>query len=100
MARLRAMQERAADAQAEQDELRAKRYQEEKDRKWREKEMAEAERRAAMNKWVLRTLGAGSSFVAFTIFALVAFIPSMIFKVLLARLQLFAAVYTSAYVDL
>jgi len=43
-------QERAADKQAELDELRARRYQETKDREWRAKEKAAAERHAAMQK--------------------------------------------------
>lgn len=47
-ARLRAMQERAADKQSELDELRARRYQEAKEREWRSKERAYAERAAAM----------------------------------------------------
>ncbi|KAG2428584.1 hypothetical protein HYH02_014286 [Chlamydomonas schloesseri] len=47
-ARLRAMQERAADKQSELDELRARRYQEAKEREWRQKERAYVERQAAM----------------------------------------------------
>ncbi|KAJ9528409.1 hypothetical protein QJQ45_020333, partial [Haematococcus lacustris] len=47
-ARLRAMQERAADKQAELDELRARRYQEAKEREWRAKERSAAERSAAL----------------------------------------------------
>ncbi|KAJ9528200.1 hypothetical protein QJQ45_014161 [Haematococcus lacustris] len=47
-ARLRAMQERAADKQAELDELRARRYQEAKEREWRTKERSAAERSAAL----------------------------------------------------
>lgn len=39
-ARLRAQQERMADKQAELDELRARRYQEAKEKEWREKELA------------------------------------------------------------
>ena len=39
-ARLRAQQEKMADKQAELDELRARRYQEEKEKEWREKELA------------------------------------------------------------
>mmetsp|Transcript_18082 Transcript_18082/g.30965 ORF Transcript_18082/g.30965 Transcript_18082/m.30965 type:complete len:510 (-) Transcript_18082:446-1975(-) len=46
--RLRAMQERAADKAAELDELRARRYQEAKEREWRGKERATAERKTAM----------------------------------------------------
>ncbi|KAG2500981.1 hypothetical protein HYH03_000803 [Edaphochlamys debaryana] len=49
-ARLRAMQERAADKQAELDELRARRYQEAKEREWRQKERAYAERQSAMQQ--------------------------------------------------
>ncbi|PNH08697.1 Coiled-coil domain-containing protein 19, mitochondrial [Tetrabaena socialis] len=48
VARLRAMQERAADKQAELDELRARRYQEAKEREWRTKERAHVERQTAM----------------------------------------------------
>ncbi len=48
-ARLRAMQEKAADKQSELDELRARRYQESKEREWRTKERAQAERQAAMH---------------------------------------------------
>ena len=44
------MQERAADKQSELDELRARRYQESKDREWRNKERAQAERQAAMQR--------------------------------------------------
>ncbi len=47
-ARLRAMQERAADKAAELDELRARRYQEAKEREWRAKERAAVERQASM----------------------------------------------------
>jgi hypothetical protein len=39
--RLRALQERARDVQAEKDELRAKREQERREREWREKERME-----------------------------------------------------------
>ena len=39
-ARLRAQQEKMADKQAELDELRARRYQEEKEKEWRERELA------------------------------------------------------------
>jgi len=49
VARLRAEQEKAADKQAELDELRAMRAQEAYEREWREKEKAEAERRIAIN---------------------------------------------------
>ncbi|KAF5826155.1 tumor suppressor, Mitostatin-domain-containing protein [Dunaliella salina] len=48
--RLRTMQERAADKQAELDELRARRYQETKEREWRAKEKAAAERHATMQR--------------------------------------------------
>eukprot|EP00983_Pelagomonas_calceolata_P098725 1158380-Pelagomonas_calceolata.AAC.8 len=43
-------QERAADKQAELDELRARRYQETKEREWRAKEKAAAERHATMQR--------------------------------------------------
>lgn len=46
-ARLLAQQQRAADKRGEVDELRAKRYQETKDREWRARERAAAEKRAA-----------------------------------------------------
>lgn len=49
-ARLRSMQERANDKQSEMDELRARRYQEAKEREWRAKERATAERQAAMTR--------------------------------------------------
>ncbi|XP_072165777.1 cilia- and flagella-associated protein 45-like [Diadema setosum] len=42
IARLRAMQERAKDYQAEKDALRAKRNQEQREREWRQKEKEEA----------------------------------------------------------
>jgi hypothetical protein len=42
VARLRALQERAHDIQAEKDTLRAKREQERKEREWREKERQES----------------------------------------------------------
>jgi hypothetical protein len=42
VARLRALQERARDLQAEKDALRAKREQERQERAWREKERQEA----------------------------------------------------------
>ena len=44
------MQERAADKQSELDELRARRYQESKEREWRRKERAQAEGEAAMQR--------------------------------------------------
>ena len=47
--KLRAMQEKAADKQAEIDELRAMRAQERYEREWREKERLQAERIAAAN---------------------------------------------------
>ena len=47
--KLRAMQEKAADKQAEIDELRAMRAQERYEREWREKERLAAERIAAAN---------------------------------------------------
>ena len=47
---MREMQERAADKQSELDELRARRYQESKEREWRTKERAQAERQAAMQR--------------------------------------------------
>lgn len=43
---MRSQQERASDRQAEIDALRAKRYQEESDRKQRARELAEAQKRA------------------------------------------------------
>lgn len=49
VARLRAMQEKANDRQAEIDELRAMRAQEAYEREWREKERAEMARIAAIN---------------------------------------------------
>lgn len=45
-ARLRALQERAKDEQAERDALRAKRAQEQTEREWRTKEAAEARKKA------------------------------------------------------
>ncbi|KAI8464416.1 MAG: tumor suppressor, Mitostatin-domain-containing protein [Monoraphidium minutum] len=48
VARLRGLQERLADRQGEVDEMRARRWQEAKDREWRNKERAAAERQAAM----------------------------------------------------
>ncbi|KAL3159958.1 Cilia- and flagella-associated protein 45 [Trebouxia sp. C0009 RCD-2024] len=49
-ASLRAKQERAADRQAEIDELRARRYTEAYEREWRQKEKAAHERVAATNR--------------------------------------------------
>lgn len=49
IARMRALQERAQDRQSQIDELRAQRYQEQKDRQWREQELARA-RDAAMKR--------------------------------------------------
>jgi hypothetical protein len=46
--RLRAMQERAQDRQSAIDELRAKRYQEQKDRQWRMQQMEQAAKRDGM----------------------------------------------------
>jgi hypothetical protein len=48
ISRLRAEQERAQDRQSQIDELRARRYQEQRDRKWREVEAAEARKRSLM----------------------------------------------------
>lgn len=48
VARLRSLQERQADRQSEVDEMRARRWQEAKDREWRNQERAAAERQAAM----------------------------------------------------
>lgn len=50
IARLRAQQERAADRQAELDDLRARRYQEENERLYREREKGEALRRVRLNE--------------------------------------------------
>lgn len=47
-ARLRALQERARDEQAERDALRAKRAQEQTEREWRKKEAEEARKKAEM----------------------------------------------------
>ncbi|XP_042641616.1 cilia- and flagella-associated protein 45-like isoform X2 [Tyto alba] len=49
-ARLRAMQERAQDHQAEQDALRAKRSQEAAEREWRRKEKEAAQKKAEMEQ--------------------------------------------------
>ncbi len=46
MARLRALQERARDEQAERDALRAKRAQEQAEREWRQKEAEEMRMKA------------------------------------------------------
>ncbi|XP_046553089.1 cilia- and flagella-associated protein 45-like isoform X2 [Haliotis rubra] len=48
VARLRALQERARDEQAERDALRAKRAQEQAEREWLKKEAAEAQKKADM----------------------------------------------------
>ncbi|GMH38916.1 hypothetical protein BSKO_06814 [Bryopsis sp. KO-2023] len=48
VARLRAQQEKAADKQAELDELRARRYQEAKEREWRAREVASKDRQEAI----------------------------------------------------
>lgn len=45
VARLRALQEKVMDRQSELDELRARRHQEEEERRWRARERAEAEKR-------------------------------------------------------
>lgn len=50
IARLRAMQERAQDRQAAIDELRAKRYQEAKDRQWRQGQIEQASKRESMKR--------------------------------------------------
>lgn len=50
VARLRAAQERAQDRQSQIDELRARRYQEEKDRQWREQQLAAAEKAARVKQ--------------------------------------------------
>lgn len=50
VARLRAMQEKAQDKQAELDALRAKRAQEDYERQWRRKTREEAEKRQKMNR--------------------------------------------------
>ena len=46
--RLRSLQERAQDHQAERDALRAKRNQEQTEREWRRKEKEEASKKAAV----------------------------------------------------
>jgi hypothetical protein len=48
VARLRALQEKMQDTRSQEDELRARRYQEAKDREWRAKEQAAAARQANM----------------------------------------------------
>jgi hypothetical protein len=48
IARLRAMQEKAQDRQSAIDELRAKRYQETKDRQWRDKQIEIAKKKENM----------------------------------------------------
>lgn len=50
VARLRMMQERAQDRQSALDELRAKRYQEAKDRAWRNSQLEVAKKRETMKK--------------------------------------------------
>lgn len=52
-ARLRALQEKAADRQSQIDELRAKRYQEERDRAWRASQLANAQKKEAQMKEIL-----------------------------------------------
>ncbi|MCO5559411.1 hypothetical protein L7F22_013010 [Adiantum nelumboides] len=53
-ARLRAMQEKAQDKQAQLDELRAQRVQEALEREWRMKEKAETERLKRMNEEIAK----------------------------------------------
>uniref|UniRef100_A0A8B9E3Q1 Cilia- and flagella-associated protein 45 n=1 Tax=Anser cygnoides TaxID=8845 RepID=A0A8B9E3Q1_ANSCY len=55
MARLRAMQERALDHQAERDALRAKRSQEAAEREWRRKEKEAARRKAELEEQLKRS---------------------------------------------
>jgi len=55
VARLRAMQEKAADQQAEQDALRAKRAQEDHEREWRRKERAEALKKETTMKSIMQS---------------------------------------------
>lgn len=50
VARLRAMQERAQDRQAQIDELRAKRYQEAKEREWRSRALSEAQKKEGLKR--------------------------------------------------
>lgn len=50
VARLRAQQEKAQDRQAQVDELRAKRYQEAKDRAWRKTQLAIAQKKESMKE--------------------------------------------------
>ncbi|XP_035674846.1 cilia- and flagella-associated protein 45-like [Branchiostoma floridae] len=54
VARLRALQERAKDLQAEKDALRAKRNQEQAEREWRKKEREEARLKAEMEELLKR----------------------------------------------
>lgn len=53
IARLRALQERARDEQAERDGLRAKRAQEQNEREWRKKEAEEARRKTEMEAMLI-----------------------------------------------
>lgn len=53
VARLRALQERAIDTQSKIDELRAKRYQEAKDRSWRQQELAAAQKRDQQKREII-----------------------------------------------
>lgn len=48
MAKLRSLQERAKDEQAERDALRAKRAQEQAEREWRKKEAEQAKKKAEL----------------------------------------------------
>ncbi len=50
IARLRSLQERAHDLQAEKDALRAKREQERKEREWREKEKKDAYKKKSIEE--------------------------------------------------
>lgn len=53
-ARLRAMQERARDEQAERDALRAKRAQEKTEREWRKKEAEETKKKAVTEAMLIQ----------------------------------------------
>ncbi len=50
IARLRQLQERAQDRQAQIDELRAKRYQEAKDRQWRMNQIVRKQNKSIQSK--------------------------------------------------
>nr|XP_002127322.1 cilia- and flagella-associated protein 45-like [Ciona intestinalis] len=54
VAKLRALQERARDHQAEQDALRAKRNQEQAEREWRKKEQTEAQKKIQADRVMKR----------------------------------------------